>query len=90
MYIDKCSHVRSHALFLESLSDKFPSVQCTSYEEISKGKCTKGEKSGYLGGEIKNTDEKPFGIFYLETYDIPKYAKTIDNFSHIEYISYYN
>lgn len=75
---------------MESLSDKLPGVQCTSYEEISRGKCTNTNVVGFLGGDIKHDDEKPFGVYYLETYDTPKYGKTIENFSQIEYISYFD
>lgn len=85
---DKCSHVRSHALYLESISTDFPSVQCTNFEEISRNKCTRSGVIGKMGGDIGYNSMKPSGVFYLETYFSPPYMKSIENFSAIEYIEY--
>lgn len=86
---DKCSHVRSHALYLESLSMEFPSVQCTNYEEISKNKCTRSGVIANMGGDIGSNSMKPSGVFYLETYFSTPFMKSIENFSMIEYVEYF-
>lgn len=88
---DKCSHVRSHALFLESLQKgvEFRSVQCTNYEEISRNKCTRSGVIANMGGDINYDSVRPSGVFYLETYFSSPYTKSIENFSNIEYVEYF-
>lgn len=86
---EKCSHVRSHHLFLESLKTKFMAIQCVSYEEITEGKCTFNNVTAQMGGDITQYTPKSYGIFYLETkfqppYNIPDYR----SFNNIEFVTY--
>lgn len=75
---EKCSHVRSHHLFLESLTTNFTAVRCSSYEEIEDRMCINDGTIGSMGGDIDRHTPKPYGSFYLETkgespYVIPDY-----------------
>lgn len=63
-FLEKCSHVRAHDLFLESLTTEFKGIRCTSLE---KGICTSDNTIGIMGGDIPKDTPKPTGIFYLET-----------------------
>lgn len=86
---EKCSHVRSHHLFLESLKTPFEAIQCYSYEEIQAGKCTFNNVKAIMGGDISVSTPKAYGVFYLETklqspYVIPDYK----NFNNIEFVTY--
>lgn len=84
---EKCSHVRSHHLFLESLKTDFPAILCISYEEIKKNQCTFTNTVVNMGGDLKRGSTKPHGIFYLETKLTAPYA--IDDyraFNNIEFI----
>lgn len=84
---EKCSHVRSHHLFLESLTTDFPAVLCISYEEIRKNQCTFTNTVVNMGGNLKRSSTKPYGIFYLETKLIAPYAVTdYRAFKNIEFI----
>lgn len=74
----KCSHIRSHSLFLESLKATFPAVQCNSYEELKNNKCTFHDEIGIMGGDVTAATPKSYGIYFLETkstspYNIPDY-----------------
>lgn len=75
---EKCSHVRSHHLFLESLTTNFTAVRCSSFEEIEENLCISDNTIGLMGGDITRHTPKPYGSFYLETngespYVIPDY-----------------
>ncbi|XP_055295778.1 lipase member H-A-like [Sitodiplosis mosellana] len=87
--IEKCSHVRSHHLFLESLKTKFTAIQCVSYEEIKERRCTFNNVTAIMGGDITQHTPKSYGIFYLETkfqppYNIPDYR----SFNNIDFVTY--
>lgn len=89
--IEKCSHVRSHHLFLESLKTEFTSIQCVSYEEIQDGKCTFNGVTALMGGDINAATPKSYGIFYLETKLAPPYnIADYRSFNNIEFITYEN
>lgn len=66
-----------------------PGVQCTTYEEISQGKCTRTGVVANMGGDLSSTSQKPSGVFYLETYFSQPFYKAIENFSKIDYIEYF-
>lgn len=84
---EKCSHVRSHHLFLESLTTDFPAILCISYEEIRKNQCTFTNTVVNMGGDLKQGSIKPQGIFYLETKLTPPYAiSDYRAFNNIEFI----
>lgn len=42
-----------------------------------------------MGGDISYDSLKPSGVFYLETYFSSPYLKSIENFSNIEYVQYF-
>lgn len=66
--LGKCSHIRAHSLFLESLTSTFPAVQCNSYDELQQqNKCTFHNVIGKMGGDITANTEKSYGVFFLET-----------------------
>lgn len=86
---EKCSHVRSHHIFLESLTTNYTAIQCVSYEEIQENKCTFNNVTALMGGDITANTPKSYGIFYLETklsppYNIPDYR----SFNNIEFVVY--
>lgn len=89
-FLEKCSHVRAHHLFLESLTTNFTAIQCISYEEITENRCTFNNVTAVMGGDITpNTQNKPYGIFYLETklsppYNIPDYR----SYNNIDFVTY--
>lgn len=76
--IEKCSHSKSHAYFLESLTAgvEFPAIHCVSYEEISRDECSviDHEKKFLMGGDFTKDRARPMGIFYLETNEEPPFA----------------
>lgn len=44
-----------------------------------------------MGGNINDSSEKPYGIFYLETNINPPYAKpSIDSFENVQLVKYNN
>lgn len=71
---EKCSHVRAHDLFLESLTTKFASIRCDSYRNIEEKKCLCDNTVGLMGGDLTRKSPKPQGIFYLETKGTPPYV----------------
>ncbi|XP_055295780.1 lipase member H-B-like [Sitodiplosis mosellana] len=87
--LDKCSHSRSHHLFLESLTTKFMAIQCASYDEIKQNRCTTNNVTAIMGGDITQHIPKAYGIFYLETRAEPPYNMG-DNkhFNNIEIVAY--
>lgn len=86
---EKCSHVRAHHLFLESLSTEFIGVQCVSYEEITDRKCTLNNITGKMGGNLDKNSPKPFGIFYLETnLEAPYVKPDVKTFNNVDFVAY--
>lgn len=86
---EKCSHVRSHHIFLESLFTKFEAIQCVSYEEIQENRCTFNNVTAYMGGDITQHTPKSYGIFYLETKLQPPYnIADYRSFNNVEFVTY--
>lgn len=68
MILEKCSHVRAHHLFLESLNNPFPAIQCESYEEVYKrNQCTCNDVVALMGGDITPYTPKAYGIVLNST-----------------------
>lgn len=66
--LEKCSHVRAHHLFLESLTINSTAIHCDSLKEVQSGVCAFDNVVAPMGGDIRaETTPKPYGIFYLET-----------------------
>lgn len=66
VFLEKCSHVRAHHLFLESLSNPFPAIQCESHEEIYKrNQCTSNNIVAMMGGDITPYTPRAYGIVWL-------------------------
>lgn len=74
--LDICSHGRAHKLFIESLSPNscFEGIQCASYAEIKKEKCTPTGPSAIMGGENLDVLLKARGIYYVKTNNQSPYA----------------
>ncbi|XP_054710967.1 pancreatic triacylglycerol lipase-like [Uloborus diversus] len=70
--VSTCHHSRAIELFLESISNqncRYLAVQCSSYEEFSKGSCTKANSVvSEMGLNAKPIPNIPIGsTFYLKT-----------------------
>lgn len=66
VFLEKCSHVRAHHLFLESLNSPFPAIQCESHEEIyKKNQCTSNNVVAVMGGDLTPYTPKAYGIVWL-------------------------
>lgn len=65
--LEKCSHVRAHHLFLESLTTQFVAIRCRSFLNIEFNLCTHDYTTALMGGDISRDSLKPHGIFYVET-----------------------
>lgn len=89
---DKCSHVRSHHLYLESLTTNFTAVRCGSFDEIQMKLCWSNNNSfGLMGGDITKDTVKPHGSFYLETNgESPYVISDYRNFNHSLIFHLYN
>lgn len=88
-FAEKCSHVRAHHLFLESLNSKFSAIQCRSHEELKKNRCTFNGVVATMGGDITPSTPKAYGIYYLETNDKPPYnISDQQSFNRIQIIPY--
>ncbi|XP_072380360.1 lipoprotein lipase-like [Diabrotica undecimpunctata] len=70
-----CSHQRSLAFYVESLtSEKFVSYKCDDYDSYQNGTCKLEDKS-IMGQFTNQIDTKASGTYYLDTNDAPPYAK---------------
>lgn len=89
---DKCSHVRAHHLYLESLTTNFTAVRCGSFHEIQSKLCWSTNNSlGLMGGDITPDTQNPHGSFYLETNGQPPYViPDYRNFNHSLIFQLYN
>lgn len=84
-FAEKCSHIRAHHLFLESLNNRFPAIQCESHEELQKNQCTTNNVVAVMGGDIRPSTPKAYGIFYSETNENPPY--NIPDYQHFNRIN---
>ncbi|XP_046550830.1 pancreatic triacylglycerol lipase-like [Haliotis rubra] len=69
-----CSHIRSHALFIESINSKCPfeAYKCNSYDDFSAGKCIpcSGGGCGYMGyhgDRVKPNNGQTLVKYFLKT-----------------------
>jgi len=69
----QCAHSRAHQLFAESINTIFTTHECSSFEEIANGQCTRTGRTTRMGGPSGNHGMS--GNFYVTTNLSPPWSQ---------------